>query len=146
MKLSLLYESNPLSKRAQIRLAKQTGTKIIYNDGRYKLMKFDGLEAAPALMLYCRGTALCTKNERNAVKYLSKGPLYMAFKDGKRLFLADHEFLEVSYTDNISIGDAGISDDIEELLKKLVRSGAAEQLGRTAQENIASYLRGEILY
>lgn len=144
MKLSYIAESgvaDPNSKRQLALKAKQQGIKVVYDDGEFKVIAFLGLEATEALMTYSAGTGLCTKFRKKAEAYLSHNPpLYMVFRGKERLLLADRDFFEVSYTDDIPLQDAGLTPAVATFLQKVKNEAF---INTKAARNISIFLAGE---
>ena len=70
------------SQREQVRDVKDKGSDWAYDDGTWAVKRVTTPEAAA---IYGKNTKWCTSNPETASSYLSSGPLYIVYKNGKKM-------------------------------------------------------------
>jgi hypothetical protein len=66
-----------------------TGSELVLDKPPYQVIKITDPKASETL---CSGTSWCTANAKTAEgEYLKKGPLYLIYKNGERIYLIHYE-------------------------------------------------------
>jgi hypothetical protein len=66
------------------------GAELLYDDGEYVVIRIGGPrvrleDAIQAACFYGQNTNWCTRNEDAALDYLKRGPLYVIFRNGRKI-------------------------------------------------------------
>jgi hypothetical protein len=109
------------SQRQTIEESKSKGTKTIYDTPPYKVIQIGGpgvpLDlAVQAACTYAKHTRWCTSKPHTAEDYLDQSPLYVIFKNGKKIAQTDGEQVMDLQDKRISIAR---DESLWKLLKKL---------------------------
>jgi hypothetical protein len=94
------------SQALRAKKIKEKGSRVIYNQGGYKVIQFGGTGVDPdmaveALCMFGAGTEWCTRREGRAESYLEKGPVYMIFKGTSKVAQVNEE--QIQDTENRAI-------------------------------------------
>jgi hypothetical protein len=81
----VLDEHSGVGVREAVRVATAEGQEVIFDKGKYRVIKVTTLEAASKL---ARNTEWCVKDPKWGITYLEWGPLYFIDKGNKRYALA----------------------------------------------------------
>jgi hypothetical protein len=114
-----------VTKSQKFKVAKERGAKVVYDQDPYKIIKIGGPgvdkdEAITAACTYARNTKWCTSDKGSASKYLSRGPLFIVFRNGEKILQTDGKDFQNVLNEPINV----IQE--RDLLDVLIKAGLLE--------------------
>jgi hypothetical protein len=101
------------SKALQVKVAKETGQRVVAKEDPYEIIEVTTVEAASTVF---RGTVWCVKDPDYSENYLEYGPLYLVLKNNKKyLCYSDKD----GFNDIRNVPISNIDDQLYIMFKKI---------------------------